>query len=505
MQWGIGTERIPGIAAPVKRPLSFLDWKAAALLVFAIWLFVVGAHHEPWFDESQAWLLARDSSLFQLLADRVRYEGTPGLWHLLLWLLIRIGLPFDHLYVVSAVCALAGAALLLWKSPFPTPLRLLLVASYFFAYQFSIVARSYALDLVLIPALAYKFARRTDRPVIYGALVGLLANSNAHSFILAGILGAEWLFALIRMQRIGHAWRGLVVAFALGFLALLVAWPAADNAFRNPGFRAWPVLASLIFIGEAFADRLTFWSSSEPLILERIYAAIVSLLLLLPSFLLFLRAGTLPLVLATIGGLTGFSVLIYAMPWHSGILFLSWIFSLWIAWPALQASPALKRAVLITSTVVATVQATEATRAGLWDIHHIYSGSAQAARIIAGFRAKHPQARIAAAGFQAIEVQPYFPGNIFSNFHEGASQPSFVKWQRNDGRLFSPLSEAYAAIAEKYDLLLMSPLGVDPDSLAKLREAAAENGYRDAITCPGNRNWKGYTGRSDTETLIVFK
>jgi len=205
------------------------------------WLLVVGAHHEPWVDESQAWLIARDSSLASLLAERVRYEGTPGLWHLLLWLAIRCGLPFGQLHLVSVGCAVAGMALMLWRAPFPAPLRAGLAASYFGAYQFAVVARSYALDLVLLPALAHAFARRTDRPLLYGVLLGLLANCNAHSFLLAGVLGAEWAWALLRAGRLRAGCAGLVVGAALGLGALLTAWQPADNGFLHPEQRP-PVL-----------------------------------------------------------------------------------------------------------------------------------------------------------------------------------------------------------------------------------------------------------------------
>jgi hypothetical protein len=117
-------------------------WPGFVLLGFATWLFAVGSRHEPWFDESQAWLLARDNGLWQLLAHRVRYEGTPGLWHAVLWFAIRAGLPFRYFFVVPATFALAGAAVVLWRAPFPPALRLAFVTSYFYGYQYSVVARS---------------------------------------------------------------------------------------------------------------------------------------------------------------------------------------------------------------------------------------------------------------------------------------------------------------------------------------------------------------------------
>src|ERR1019366_4863055 len=87
-------------------------------------------------DEAQAWLLARDNSLPDLLGHALRYEGTPGLWHLLLWVAIRCGLAYSGLYLISSALACGGAWLVLYRSPFPAWLRVGVIFSYFFGYQF---------------------------------------------------------------------------------------------------------------------------------------------------------------------------------------------------------------------------------------------------------------------------------------------------------------------------------------------------------------------------------
>jgi hypothetical protein len=482
-----------------------LDWRIVAFIIFATWLLVVGSHHEPWLDESQAWLLARDSSLYELLIERVRYEGTPGLWYLLLWISIRCGLPFGGFYLISAACALIGAAIVLWRAPFPAPLRVLLLASYFFSYQFSVVARSYALDLALVPALASIFPQRTTRRVTYGVLIGLLANSNAHSFIFAGVLGAEWLWTLIRSHRLKEASWALALTISLGLFALFVAWQPPDNAFTNPGIKARSALTIiLLYVDEAFIDRLTFWSTVEPTLRDMVYGALSSIVLVLPSLLLFRRARTLPLVIAIMAALTGFSTLVYAMQWHSGILFLAWVFGLWITWPAMRAWPILSRTVMISLAIVTAVQAIEGMHSGLWDIKHAYTGSAKAAQNIADVLSNHPHTRVAAAGFQTIEVQPYFAHNVFANFHDGNPRSTFLTWKRSDWRIFATLPEAYAAITAKYDLLLMSTFSVHHKDLTQFEAAATKDGYRILSTSPGNRIWKGYNAKSDAESFIVF-
>jgi hypothetical protein len=44
------------------------------------------SYHEKWADEAQAWLIARDLSLWRIFSYELRYEGSPGLWHLILWI-----------------------------------------------------------------------------------------------------------------------------------------------------------------------------------------------------------------------------------------------------------------------------------------------------------------------------------------------------------------------------------------------------------------------------------
>ena len=60
------------------------NWIYAVLLIYISLVVIIALKHEPWFDEAQAWLIARDSNLIDLFVTYLRYEGNPGLWHLLL-------------------------------------------------------------------------------------------------------------------------------------------------------------------------------------------------------------------------------------------------------------------------------------------------------------------------------------------------------------------------------------------------------------------------------------
>src|SRR5919108_4554632 len=140
----------PGIRAHV----FSLPWQAAVLAALAGLLGAMLFYHEPWFDEAQAWLIARDASPLDLVTRVLRYEGSPGLWHLILMVPARLHLPYATLNVVSGLFALAAGALFLRLAPFPWPVRLLYPFSFWAFYQYGVVARSYVMGPLLLFAAA---------------------------------------------------------------------------------------------------------------------------------------------------------------------------------------------------------------------------------------------------------------------------------------------------------------------------------------------------------------
>lgn len=72
-----------------KRLFTWFAEQRLHCIVFIAYVTVtvtVSCFHEPWFDEAQAWLIARDCSWKELLTVRTHYEGHPPLW----WMLLAI-------------------------------------------------------------------------------------------------------------------------------------------------------------------------------------------------------------------------------------------------------------------------------------------------------------------------------------------------------------------------------------------------------------------------------
>ncbi len=372
---------------------------AEALLV----LFTV-PRHEPWADEAQSWLLARDTSLLQLWGHLLHYEGTPGLWQTLLHALIRLGLPYPAYGFVSAALALAAVYLLLRYAPFPLFIRVLLPFNYYLCYQYAVIARSYALIAPLLFAIAALYPRALQKPAWITLLLCLLAGVSVHAFLISICIWATiYGPAFLSEPRAPVKWKllipGLVYWLAIIFFAAS-AWPAKDVAFaEHRGLSNLHMLPAVLKAGLAGAFTGNWITALVPI-------ALSAPLLWRGGGWLFFTLGAVAFFL--------FSTLVYAQLWHFGILFLAWIFAIWIS--------AYKTRVTL-PTVVALIAAIGfqcywTAQAVRYDWSQTYSGSLAGAEY---FHKKGlPSGGLYAIGYPTTALQPYFSSNIYSNYQGGA-------------------------------------------------------------------------------------
>jgi hypothetical protein len=413
----------------------------AGLLAWAI------PHHEPWADEAQAWQIVRSlrpAQIFHILS----YEGHPGLWYLCLWVLSRLHVGYAGMRWVAGAIGFAGVAVLVAASPFPRFIKLLLPFTFYLAFQYAVVARSYVLSPLLIFLCAYFWPHRLQRPVTIALCLGLLANVAAHAAAISGGFAIVYLVDLWLGRRpptlrasAGRLSSAAVLLLALYGISIWAALPAKDAGgaafvikpnsaqtgalaaqqsqlpprYARPepehgnlvGWLAWKVNSRLAELTEGLIQ--PFW-------LGCVFWVLLSWKLLRTRKLHYLIPAVFLVVLSHI----------YAFFWHSGLMLPCVIALLWMTWPA-QHLPFLKLPLyeqlpLLMLLLIAAVQISWAEFAFQFDREHDYGSGAATAAFLRPYVISHASMIEIGNDFLSVGVQPYFDSKVFMN------QPQAYYW-----------------------------------------------------------------------------
>ena len=231
----------------------------AGVVAFAI------PYHEPWANGAQAWQLARSLPLVDLFQKYIRYEGSPGLWHFLLWILSRVQVSYGGMHWICGGIAVAAISIFVLKSPFPRYLKLSLPFTCFLLFQYAVVARSY----VLAPWLLFMTASRWKRnPAAVALFLGLLANVALHAAVISG--GLAIVYATERIRDIDSKEPGqrrrllfnAALLFCFYAFAIWTAWPAHDLVLvrgQRHSFLAFALVSLVWGVCQPWILSIPFW------------------------------------------------------------------------------------------------------------------------------------------------------------------------------------------------------------------------------------------------------
>ncbi|MCM1578405.1 MAG: hypothetical protein NC078_06375 [Ruminococcus sp.] len=462
---------------------------AVLFVLFILLQGVVSLFHEPWLDEAQAWLIARDASYYDMIFVIPHYEGHPCIWTLLLSIPAKLGLPYEGslkviMLIISALCAY----LLMFRSPFPDLVKAMIPFTYFFFYQYGIIARPYGLLTLgfLLAACCHK--GRNEKPFPYVLSLMLICSSSAFGIVLSGGLAIAWCFEILKeyggLKRI---FTEFIKSKRFAALCLLLLW-------------------AVLLILSVLSNDETFTNDTEPMTLPRIIRGVWYMLFMLPadsmltgsgaglggmlkysSFslkdtvslsipggilffgMLFLahRKGKTAEFLLPAGLLAVFGAAVYFINHHVGIMAVFYCFCLWICLDTEDVKPPLSGKLKISPDTAfalnAAVLGIASAASILWsisasvsDISKDYFYGKAAAEYI---KENHfEELNIMSSWYyeeeddgdviisadkqhQAININPYFEENIFFNLNGG---------DRSKGYIFHRLSEE--ANEEQYAL-----------------------------------------------------
>jgi hypothetical protein len=202
------------------------------LLLAAVVSAVTIHAHAMWFDELQAWNIARASHSLGDLFSHLRYEGHPPLWYLPLYGITRFTGDPRAMQVLAWGLVVVVDALILFRSPFPVPARVALVAGYFFAFEYSVITRSYGLGVLLLVVALVGLGRSRPRWVTTAVALVLLAWTSLAGAVLAGsiatVIAGRWWAARRRGDRERGPIGCALVTVGSCALAALTCIPPSD-------------------------------------------------------------------------------------------------------------------------------------------------------------------------------------------------------------------------------------------------------------------------------------
>ena len=323
-----------------------------ASITYAIAHIVIGFFHEPWYDESVAWQIARCASIKDILFEIPHYEGHPPLWYIILVPFAKLGAPYElSLCIVSLIFAGVACCLIIWKSPFPRIIRLLLPFTYFFFYQYGVISRPYCVMMLVFVLLAMAHHKKDLKPGIYVALLMLLCLSSAYGILIAGGLAIAWILEMWKRQNIisfvkkmfhdkRTIWLFILLVFALLLIAMIMpreATAATSNMEGQSDIEG--LIRCIVYMFFALPSEVSMTTIYADYQLLK-FADISWVSIILTCFLgiliwfMLIKFGrqkkTLLTLLIPYSMFAGFSAVVYIYNHHIGIGLYIIVFWLWI-------------------------------------------------------------------------------------------------------------------------------------------------------------------------------
>ncbi len=303
---------------------KLISWETLLFMLYTLMMVFTVFKHEPWRDEAQVWLIVRDLPFSQIFGQ-MAYEGTPGLWHLLLFPFVKLGFPYFTMNLINLGIICLAAAVFIYKSPFSLLTKALFSASYYMAWEYAIIARSYGLSVLLLFLIAALYAQRFRKPIIYAGLIFLLFNTNVHSCFIALSLAAGFLWENYKNKQVNK--QTIISGFIMfggAMLALLQLLSSKDN--MNYG-----LIAKFDLNNAIYALRYAFF----PCLPEVMHIGfILGMLILISAAVYFYKNSRTVFFIALSSYFGLFYLFMFKGIWgyrHCGFIILILIFGLWLS------------------------------------------------------------------------------------------------------------------------------------------------------------------------------
>ncbi|MBR5178192.1 MAG: hypothetical protein IKW90_05275 [Lachnospiraceae bacterium] len=154
--------------------------------------------HEPGADEALPWLIARDSSIYEVIFVVPHYEITTSLWYLVIMPFAKLSAPYElSLNILNLTFSGFAMWLLIFKSPIKRIIKLILPFTYFPFFQFGVINTGESMMMFAFAILAMNFKHRNIKPFIFISSLIFLSACGIFPAVMAAGISLIWLIDIV--------------------------------------------------------------------------------------------------------------------------------------------------------------------------------------------------------------------------------------------------------------------------------------------------------------------
>ena len=384
--------------------------KTLIIITFIILSIIIADKHEPWSDEAQSYLLARDTNFIEIF-KYMKYEGTPPLWVFIIKIFLSLGGTYQTFYILPIIFSTIGLILFEYKIKVPWYIKIIFPFTYFLFYQYTIVVRSYCLVFPLLMLIAISYKKRFDKPGLFLLSLFLFMNISLHTLMISGSLFLIYILDSIKTEKIytkKNKITNIIIFFEL-LLTTIVTIPSKECSFGTDN------MTNLfhVILESTFGSGLNIY-------IEIILSMIILAILILP-----LKKGEYFKFFLLFTPLIFIYIFITFQVWHVGIVWLL-LFTHLILNNQINENKLIKIFILL----VCIVQSTWTISSINYDYYNKYSAGKDAANYLKEY--VENDKIIYGLGYSKTAIQPYFDKNIFDN---KIIDKAFNIWIKDRGEL----------------------------------------------------------------------
>jgi len=206
----------------------------------------------------RAWNVSSSSESFKQLIGYLRdSEGHPYFWYALLYFISHfiVDNP-ESMKILHLTFSSATVFLILKYAPLNKIFKSMLVFSYFFFYEYSIISRNYAFSILFIIVFCILYKDKYKKLIPISIVLFILGLGNIYAFVISTILFLFLFFEII-VERYNSKSRlnkiHVSIAFVIMIASVLFLYWQLGSQFKGTAISpSLPIIVKKIFSGDFF-------------------------------------------------------------------------------------------------------------------------------------------------------------------------------------------------------------------------------------------------------------